>query len=105
VQEYDNLPHEEILADIRVALANKNMQSRVSIWPVLDARMYNHVSFEYAIKWINGEVPKEGVDIVVLKELMEECAGVEVYLTLFLDEDTGVTYSNILTILMDYVTF
>jgi hypothetical protein len=97
----------------KAALAEKGMLGRLSTWPVYDSFMYSYVGAEYAVKWINGEVPKEGVDVKALKQLMEDYAGVEVYLTLYTDEypytekgaGTGETYDNILLVRMDYITF
>jgi hypothetical protein len=92
-----------------------DMQGRLSAWPVDENFMYNITATEYAVKWINGEVPKEGVDVAVLKQLMEDFAGVEVWLTPFVDdgtydypkiaEPTGKTYDNFLMMRMDYITF
>jgi hypothetical protein len=107
---------ENAITQIGARLEGKGDLSRLSTWPVFDSFMYASTAAEYAIKWINGEVPKEGVDVDVLKQLMEEYAGVEVYLTPFVDdgthdyyeresEPTGETYENFLLMTMDYVTF
>jgi hypothetical protein len=92
-----------------------DMRGRLSAWPVDENFMYTITATEYAVKWINGEVPKEGVDVEVLKQLMEDFAGVEVWLTPFVDdgtyenlektEPTGKTYDNFLMMRMDYITF
>ena len=89
----------------QAALAEKGMLGRLSTWPVDNIFMYAYAGSEYAIKWINGEVPKEGVDVEVLKQLMEDYAGVEVYLTPYTDEESGETYENFLLMRMDYITF
>ncbi|MCL1974761.1 MAG: DUF3798 domain-containing protein [Firmicutes bacterium] len=89
----------------KAALAEKGMMGRLSTWPVDNIFMYAYASSEYAIKWINGEVPQEGVDVEVLKQLMEDYAGVEVYLTPYTDEESGETYENFLLMRMDYITF
>ena len=104
------------IAQIKSGLEGKGDLSRLSTWPVFDTFMYASTAAEYAIKWINGEVPKDGVDVEVLTQLMEEYAGVNVYLTPFVDdgthdyyerksEPTGETYENFLLMRMDYVTF
>jgi predicted small lipoprotein YifL len=104
------------IAKVRADLEGKGDLSRLSTWPVFDSFMYASTAAEYAIKWINGEVPKEGVDVAVLTQLMEEYAGVNVYLTPFVDDGThdyykregkptGETYNNFLLMRMDYVTF
>jgi hypothetical protein len=98
-------------AETKAALAEKGMSGRLSTWPVYDTFMYTYVDAEYAVKWINGEVPKEGVDVEELKQLMEEYAGVEVFLAPYTDEypytdnGTGETYGNVLMMRMGYVTF
>ena len=48
---------------------------------------------------------KEGVDVEVLKELMEDFADVEVHLSPYTDEETGETYESFLLMLMDYIIF
>jgi hypothetical protein len=127
--EYFDLGYEDLLykddfnkcieigiAKVRADLEGKGDLSRLSTWPVFDDFMYASTAAEYAIKWINGEVPKEGVDVAVLTQLMEEYAGVNVYLTPFVDDGThdyykregkptGETYENFLLMRMDYVTF
>ncbi len=103
--------NKDIIAQTKAVLAVKGMLGRVSTWPVSDNYMYTAVGAEYAIKWINGEVPKEGIDVDVLKQLMEDYAGVSVYLTPYkdeypyTDEGTGDTYDNFLMMTMDYITF
>jgi hypothetical protein len=102
---------DEAISDIARGLKEKGELGRVSTWPVEDIYMYTAVAAEYAVKWINGEVPKEGVDVAVLKQLMEEYAGAEVHLTPYTDEypyvkeGTGETYENFLLMRMDYLTY
>jgi len=102
---------EDIFARIRAVLAGKNMLGRLSTWPVKDEFMYTFAAAGYAAKWINGEVAKDGVDVKVLKQIMEDYAGVEVHLTPYKDEypytseGTGGTYENSLLIRMEYITF
>ena len=96
----------EMLRDhIKQAIVSCNMSGRMSTWPF----DYNEVSFavgmEYAIKRLNGEVPKEGFDIEVLTQMMTDYAGVQVYLTPYTDLETGVEYNNVLMVRMDYITF
>ena len=68
---------ENYFAEIKAGLDGKGELDRLSSWPVLDDFMYASTAAEYAVKWINGEVPKEGVDVDVLRQIMEEYAGVE----------------------------
>jgi len=104
-------PREEIIADIRAALSEKDMLNRVSSWPVMDDKLLSYASVLYAVKWINGEVPREGIDVDVLRQLMIDYAGVNVTLTPFTDEfpyaeeGTGETFDNFFMVLMDFITF
>jgi malate synthase len=72
---------EEDISNINKILSSKNMLGRISTWPVNDEYMYTFVATEYAVKWINGEVQKESVDIEVLWQLMEDYTGVRVHFT------------------------
>jgi len=102
---------EYLMTLVRPYLEQYNMLGRISAWPVDDRFMSTITAAEYAVKWINGEVPKEGVDVEVLKQLMEDFTGVEVYLTPYTDEypyneeGTGETYDNFLLMNMDFITF
>ena len=106
--------YEEIIALEREALAEKNMLGRVSFWPMEASDLLTNASVEYAMKWMNGEVPRNGVNVSVLNQLMEEYSGVEVFLTPYVDTDvyyytgvvgSGKTYDNFLLMRMDYITF
>ena len=99
----------------RPFLARYDMLGRLSAKPVRADYMFTIIAADYAVKWINGEVPREGVDVEVLKQLMEEFAGVEVFLTPYTDEypynekenekGSGRTYDNFLMMQMDFITF
>jgi len=86
-------------------LAERDMLGRVSNWPVPYPFMFTYTAAEYAIKWMNGEVSRERIDVDVLRHLMKDYAGVEVFLTPFTDANTGRTYDNILLVRMDYIIY
>jgi len=86
-------------------LAELGMLGRVSSWPVPYEFMFTYAATEYAIKWINGEVKKEGIDVSVLGRIMEGYTGVKVYLTPYIDRYAGSTYENILLMRMEYITY
>ena len=105
---YDFLdpPSEEFLvSQIREALTKKGSLGKISTWPVDPSMLFTDSAAEYAAKWLNGEVPEEGIDIAVLTQLMTDYAGVQVYLTPYTDPETGITYDNYLMMRMDYITF
>ena len=98
------------MKEARKILAEKNMLGRISSWPAEDYSAMIRASAEYAIKWINGEVPKEGVDKEVLTQLITDYIGVQAYLTPYIDGypyvdgGTGETFDNFLLMRMDYIT-
>ena len=55
----------------RIATEN-GMAGRLANWPVPIIMMYTTVGAEYAIKWINGEAPRTGVDQNLVLRLMNE---------------------------------
>ena len=89
--------------------AEKDMTDRLSTWPVSTSMMYTNAAAEYAIMWINGEVPKTGIDSYILKDCMNayitDVVGEEsnVYLKSYVEN--GVTYDNFKLILMSYLDF
>ena len=89
--------------------AEKNMTDRLSTWPVSASMMFTNAGAEYAIKWIRGEVPKAGINRLVLEKCMsnfiEEVIGEEsnVYMTSYSYE--GVLYDNFKLVLMSYLDF
>ena len=67
-------------------LAEKDMTGRMGNWPVPMAFLYTHVGVEYGIRYLNGDVPFEGVDRTVLSEVISnyvmETVGREAVVTL-----------------------
>jgi len=91
-------------------LAEKNMLGRVSTWPVPVSMLNTVAATEYVIKWINGEVPKDGIDTAVLEQCMADYAGVKCYVRSLgtHEADSYVTegaYDNWLFVTMDYLTY
>lgn len=61
-------------------LAEKNMLGRVSTWPVPISMLCTYAAADYAFKWIEGEVPKEGIDIAVFEQCMADYANVQCFI-------------------------
>ena len=89
--------------------AEKNMTDRLSTWPVSAHAMFANAGAEYAIKWINGEVPKTGIDSDILAEAMNKYVkdvigeASNVYISSYSDESK--TYNNYKLVLMSYLDF
>ena len=87
----------------------KNMTDRLSTWPVSASMMFTNAGVEYAIKWINGQVSKTGIDDEALKKCMnifiENAIGEEgcVFMKSYSEGET--TYYNYKQILMSYLDF
>jgi hypothetical protein len=63
-----------------------------------------NAAVEYAVKWLNGEVPRKGIDVLALKLCMEDFAGLECYLKTYADWE-GVEYPNWFLVREDYLTY
>jgi hypothetical protein len=99
-----------IVAKTTEKLRENNMLGRVSTWPVPAAFLFTNVGVEYAIKWINGEVPKDSIDIAVLEQCMADYAGVECFARTLgsYESDSYISdehFSNWLLVREDYLTF
>ena len=87
----------------------RNMTDRLSTWPVSACMMFMNAGTEYAIKWINEEVPGTGIDdkaladcmIAYVKEVVGEASNV--YISSYSDGNN--TYSNFKRVLMSYLDF
>jgi len=98
-----------VISEASRIAAERNMTDRLSTWPVSAPMMFNSAGVEYAIKWINGEVPRKRIDDRVLNECMSSYVkevvgeGVEVEMVSYSEND--VTYDNFKLILMSYLDF
>ena len=98
-----------VIREIRDIAARENMSGRLSTWPVSVPMMLTRVGAEYAIKWINGQVPKTGIDGKVLMDCMKEYIrgasgeGIGVSMTSY--TEGGRTYDTFKLVLMDYLDF
>ena len=93
-----------IIAETKRILAEKNMTGRMSTWPDTAEITSTMAGAYYAVKWINGEVPKEGIDLDALAECIADYAGVSATLRPFMD-DNGTIYDNSRLVLLDYITY
>ena len=106
-KEYADLP--SLITKISRIAEEKNMTDRLSTWPVSVCMMFMNAGAEYAIKWINEEVPGADIDDKALADCMsayvKEVVGEasNVYINSYSDEDN--TYGNFKQILMSYLDF
>ena len=96
--------------ETRKIAASKNMLGRLSTWPVPVAMMYTNAGAEYAIKWLNGQVAKTGIDDKVLAECManyiKELTGNNLGVSMSdYKEPSGNSLQNFKMILLDYLTY
>ena len=89
--------------------AEKNMTDRLSTWPVSASMMFTNAGAEYAIKWLNGQVPKTEIDETALMNCMSSYVkevvgeGVEVEMNSY--SGNAATYDNFKLVLMSYLDF
>jgi len=98
-----------IFNEIRRVAREKKMSGRLSTWPVSASIMFSNAAAEYAIKWINNEVSRDGIENQVLLDCMNayvtEVTGEAsiVYMTSF--SEKAVVYENFKLVLMSYLDF
>jgi len=92
-------------------VAEKGVQGRLSTWPAPAAMTFTSAGAEYAIKWINGEVDKEGIDTAVVTQLVRDYISsttgfdVQTSLSSYTDMNTGETLDNYKLLLMGHLVF
>jgi hypothetical protein len=92
----------------KVAAAN-NMIGRLSTWPVPAAMTWTNAGAEYAIRWINGQVPKDRIDDRALAECIStyvrETVGTDVAVDMINYSEGGKSYDNYKLLLMGYLDY
>ena len=98
-----------IISETSRIAASRNMTGRLSTWPVPIIMMSTSVGVEYAIKWINGEVPKTGIDDKVLMDCINayirEATGQDHEVTMTSLTEDGKVYNNTKLLLMSYLNY
>jgi hypothetical protein len=98
-----------MINETRKIATENNMTGRLSTWPVPASMTWTNAGAEYAIKWINGEVPKTSIDDRVLAECIsayiQETVGTNVDATMISYTESGATYDNFKMVLMGYLTY
>ena len=98
-----------VISETSRILAERGMTGRLSTWPVSSAVMFAVVGAEYAIKWLNEEVPDEGIDKVILGDLCREYAkevyGSEINVSITSPEENDIAYNNYFMPMLDYITY
>jgi len=70
----------------RRAVEGRGVSGRISSWPVSEYMIWLNAGVEYAVKWINGEVPEDTIDYEVLSSICAE------YTKEAMGEDLGTTF-------------
>jgi hypothetical protein len=66
-----DMPHNsQLIEEIRAALDARGLRGRVATLPISTQILFSVAAAEYGLKWANGEVPKEGIDLYVLEQIM-----------------------------------
>ena len=93
------------LNQTRMILQEKGVAARFSTWPVSATALMTNAAAAYGVKWMKGEVPKDGIDMEVLKACMVEYAGVPVYLRTYSDDRTMENYENFILLREEYYSY
>ena len=96
---YDSIPRMNQL--IEEAVAQRSMTGRLANWAVDLSTFNTLVAFEYAVKWLNNEVPQEGICHDTLLEIATDRAEAHVYLEFH--EEEGVYLDNIIRVFTRWI--
>ena len=98
-----------IFSEISSVAEERNMTDRLSSWPVSGSMLYTNAGAEYAIKWLNGTVPKNDIDNAVLTNCMttyiKEAIGEESAFFITPYSENGTKYNNFKMVHMGYLDF
>ena len=98
-----------VISETGRILAERGMTGRLSTWPVSSTGMFTVVGVEYAIKWLNEEVPDVGIDKVLLcdlcREYVKDVSGSDISVSITSPEENDVVYSNYFMPMLDYITY
>ena len=84
--------YEDIHLQVSKLLAEQDAGGRLASFMVDYIDLELRAAYEYAVKWLHGEVSGEGTDLQVLQEIMEDIAGTTCRMRYF--EEDGIIYDN-----------
>jgi len=95
---------EYILDEINLDITNAGrLGGRFAYIPMVEPILYTMAAADYGVMWMNGEVPKKGVNIEALRECMEVYTSpgidIEVY------TGNGTIFDNYLQVTQPFLTF
>jgi hypothetical protein len=102
---WDIRTYQELIRVIREEAVRLGATGRVSLWPMDPADFYNALAFEYAVRWINGEVDGEGVDLDLLAEIGREIIMEEIGEPVGVSLERHPDFPNFILAMMDFIVF
>jgi len=102
---WDIRTYQELIRVIREEAVRLGVTGRVSSWPMDPADFYNALAFEYAVRWINGEVDGEVVDLDLLAEIGREIIMEETGEPVGVSLERHPDFSNFILAMMDFIVF
>ena len=97
----------ELIELMREAAHTRGMTGRISTVPMEQALLMTAMGTKYAIRWINGEVDKDIIDLDVLAEIGREFileeTGEDAGVMLEMLSIDGHVYPNFILTVMDYI--
>jgi len=100
-----------VINDLRSAVESAGASGRISTWPSSSAMLLTTMGVEYAIKWINGDVPnnRDSFDMDALAEIgrayNQQVSGEAIAVRLNTLSINGQIYSNFIQVASDYLVF
>ena len=100
----------EVVGEIRAALAAKGASGRLATWPAPASMMWTTIGFEYSVKVLNGEAPNsKDINYDLIEQLGEDytelLTGERIGLEINTYSLTGRSWHNYVVIIMDSLIF
>ena len=92
-----------IIDKIRNHFETEGQQGRFASIPISTRTLFPLAAAEYSIKWMNGEVPNEGIDIYVLERIMNDL--VYEYTGIWSNVRLTAVYENYVLVTLDYFIY
>jgi hypothetical protein len=92
-----------VIDEINQKIVDAGLGGRFAAVPIPYSMLFMLSAADYGVKWMDGEVPKEGIDIEALRECMEAYTGSGVDIEVYTEVE--LTYNNYLLITEPYLVF
>jgi len=97
--------YRELISEMREAAGFRGATGRLASWPMSSEALYMTMAMEYAIRWINGEVDRDYIDLDVLTEIGREIIYRETGEPVGVSLERHPDHPNFILAMMDFIVY